>query len=86
MNFFEEVKIIAAQDSLLELDPDLPHAQHLRNVLSALKVARVELENLRAHVRSSHEEIVCSQTDNHSNDGNDVIPMLTCLTQAARRS
>ena len=51
--------------------------QHERDAL------RVELARIRAHIESSHNEVTCSQDARHANDGDDRVPMLTCMTLEA---
>ena len=51
--------------------------QHERDAL------RAELARIRAHIESSHNEVTCSQDARHANDGDDRVPMLTCMTLEA---
>lgn len=44
---------------------------------------RAELARIRAHIESSHNEVTCSQDARHANDGDDRVPMLTCMTWEA---
>lgn len=44
---------------------------------------RAELARIRAHTESSHNEVTCSQDARHANDGDDRVPMLTCMTLEA---
>lgn len=48
-----------------------------------LDTLRAELARIRAHIESSHNEVTCSQDARHANDGDDRVPMLTCMTWEA---
>ena len=43
-------------------------------------VRREKHERVVAHIESSHNEVVCSSTLRHADDGGDPVPLLTCMT------
>lgn len=93
-DLFPLAKVAHRRDAIRALarerdDADAAYRQELmlrESMERNLQRAREELALLRKHIRSSHAEVACSQIGRHADDGDDPVPMLTCLTDIAHEN